>query len=126
MRQQNLTGPPTEFSTKGRNLYFSSMKKENQPGCLPNHEKNMPEKHFFATINTSFTKNNNRRKRIDKNQCDVLIESQRADGHFIDIDKVYPNLTVISKKYSNLEIDVLSNIVAITLFRTHFKEKKMQ
>ncbi|KAL7716595.1 Uncharacterized protein QTN25_005891 [Entamoeba marina] len=67
-------------------------------------------------------------KKIDKNQyqCDVLIESQRTDGHFIDIDKVYPNLAVLSKKYSNLEIDVLSTIVAITLFRTHFKEKKIQ
>ncbi|KAL7722414.1 hypothetical protein QTN25_000043 [Entamoeba marina] len=57
---------------------------------------------------------------------DSIIELQRADGHFSNIQKVYANLTDLEKKFSNLEIEVLSTIIAICILRTTFKEKKVQ
>ncbi|KAL7718366.1 Uncharacterized protein QTN25_004292 [Entamoeba marina] len=57
---------------------------------------------------------------------DNIIELQRADGHFSNIQKVYTNLSDLEKKFSNLEIEVLSTIIAICILRTTFKEKKVQ
>ncbi|KAL7722440.1 von willebrand factor type a domain containing protein [Entamoeba marina] len=100
---------------------------ENKPCCF---EKEIEEEPQELVEKQKEIKEENEKQSQSQSQqpqsFDSIIELQRADGHFSNIQKVYANLTDLEKKFSNLEIEVLSTIIAICILRTTFKEKKVQ
>ncbi|KAL7719025.1 VWFA domain-containing protein [Entamoeba marina] len=57
---------------------------------------------------------------------DNLIELQRADGHFINVQSVFNKYNEIKEKYKDIDENIFNTIVAICLLRSHFKAKKVE
>ncbi|KAL7722458.1 hypothetical protein QTN25_000083 [Entamoeba marina] len=98
---------------------------ENKPCCFEKEIEEEPQE--LVEKQKEIKEENEKQSQSQQIQSfDSIIELQRADGHFSNIQKVYANLTDLEKKFSNLEIEVLSTIIAICILRTTFKEKKVQ